>query len=86
MRTSLVGAEATARLETLDVQRGQWKNNINSYLSERDSILNSGMSDSAKQQAIDQLRTQRFSSKQDQLRAETFESVHDQGQRLPFAD
>lgn len=86
MRTSLVGAEATARLETLDVQRGQWKNNINSYLSERDSILNSGMSDSAKQQAIDQLRTQHFSSKQDQLRAETFESVHDQGQKLPFAD
>ncbi|RSZ27934.1 lipase secretion chaperone [Acinetobacter bereziniae] len=86
MRTNLVGPEATQRLETLDVQRGDWKNKVNQYLSERDTILNSNMSDSAKQSAIQQLKSQQFSNQQEQLRLQTFETVHDQGGQLPFAN
>lgn len=86
MRTNLVGPEATQRLETLDVQRSDWKNKVNQYLSERDTILNSNMSDSAKKSAIQQLKSQQFSNQQEQLRLQTFETVHDQGGKLPFAN
>ncbi|MCU4588904.1 lipase secretion chaperone [Acinetobacter ursingii] len=85
MRLNLVGAEATQRLESLDQNRDVWKSRVNQYLNNRDTILNSGMSDTAKQQAIDQLRQQTFSNPQEQLRLQTFESVHDQGGTLPFA-
>ena len=44
------------------------------------------MSDTAKQQAIAQLRSKHFNTPQEQLRVETFEQVHDQGAKLPFAD
>ena len=86
MRTNLVGPEATQRLEALDTQRANWKSSVNTYLNQRDGILNSSMSDGAKQQAIQQLRSQHFSSKEDQLRIGTFETVHDQGGKLPFSD
>jgi lipase chaperone LimK len=85
MRLNLVGPEATQRLETLDTQRGDWKQRVNTYLNERDSILKSGMSDQAKQQAVTQLRNQHFSQSQEQRRIETFETVKDQGGKLPFA-
>ncbi len=86
MRLNLVGPEATQRLENLDSQRSSWKSSVNQYLTERDSIVKSNMSDSAKQQAVQQLRNQHFKSKEDQLRVSTFESVHDQGGKLPFAE
>lgn len=86
MRTSLVGPEATQRLEVLDTQRADWKNDVNSYLSKRDSIMKSGMSDDAKQKAVQQLRNQHFQNKQDQLRLSTFEAVHDQGGTLPYSE
>lgn len=86
MRTSLVGPEATQRLETLDTQRGQWKQRVDQYLTQRDSIMTSNMSDSAKTQAINQLKNQQFSNQNEQLRLETFETVHDQGGKLPFAE
>lgn len=86
MRMNLVGAEATQRLEQLDVQRSDWKNRVTGYLDERDQITQSGMSDTAKQQAIAQLRSKHFNTPQEQLRVETFEQVHDQGAKLPFAD
>ena len=79
MRVNLVGTEATGRLETLDTQRNQWQKQVSSYLSERDSILKSGMSDSAKSTAITNLRQQQFSSEQDRLRLNAFETIHDQG-------
>lgn len=84
MRTNLVGAEATQRLENLDQQRSDWKTRVNQYLEQRDSIQKSGMSDPAKQQAIDQMRQQSFNSPQEQLRINTFESIHDKGGVLPF--
>ncbi|MEB3864400.1 lipase secretion chaperone [Acinetobacter sp. IK31] len=84
MRTALVGAEATQRLETLDTQRNAWQQRVTSYLDSRDEIIKSNMSDSAKNQAIQQLRQQQFNSSQEQLRLRTFETVHDQGGELPF--
>ncbi|WP_151799600.1 lipase secretion chaperone [Acinetobacter nosocomialis] len=84
MRTALVGAEATQRLETLDTQRNAWQQRVTGFLKQRDEVLNSNMSDSAKNQAIQQLRQQQFSSSQEQLRLQTFEKVHDQGGELPF--
>ena len=86
MRTNLVGAEATARLEQLDLERSNWKNNVTQYLSERQTILNSNMSDTAKQSAIDSLRNQAFVTPQDQIRVHAFESAKDQGQNLPFSE
>lgn len=86
MRTNLVGPEATQRLETLDADRSQWKGRVGSYLTERDSIVKSNMSDAAKQSAVQQLRNKNFSNPQEQLRIETFEKVHDQGGKLPFSD
>ncbi|MFZ0024112.1 lipase secretion chaperone [Acinetobacter sp.] len=86
MRINLVGPEATQRLEQLDVQRSDWKNRVTGYLDERDQITQSSMSDTAKQQAIAQLRSKHFNTPQEQLRVETFEQVHDQGAKLPFAD
>lgn len=84
MRTNLVGPEATQRLEKLDSQRIDWKDKVNDYLNKRDSIMQSGLADTAKQQAVDQLRNQYFNKKEEQLRLSTFESVHDQGGKLPF--
>ena len=86
MRLNLVGAEATNRLENLDVERSTWKTDVTQYLNERDSIVKSGLSDSAKQQAVDKLRQQHFKAPEQQLRIQTFEQVHDQGGKLPFAD
>ena len=86
MRTTLVGPEATQRLEKLDTQRTDWKNRVNNYLNERESIVKSNMSDSAKQAAIQKLRDQNFTNSHEQLRLQTFETVHDQGGKLPFSD
>ncbi|WP_338561443.1 lipase secretion chaperone [Acinetobacter sp. KS-LM10] len=86
MRLNLVGPEATQRLENLDGQRSNWKTRVDGYLQNRDSILKSNMSDSAKQTAIQQLRNQNFNNQQEQLRLETFESVYDKGGKLPYGD
>ncbi len=86
MRTNLVGSEATQRLESLDVQRNDWKTKVTQYLSDRDTIMKSNMSDSAKQSAVDQLKQQQFTNQQEQIRLQTFETIHDQGGQLPFAN
>lgn len=82
MRVNLVGQAATQRLENLDVQRADWDSRINHYLNARDSILESGMSDVAQQQAITQLKNNQFKNQQEQLRLQTFETTHDQGGNL----
>lgn len=86
MRLNLVGPEATQRLEHLDVQRSDWKQRVDGYLQSREQILNSSMSDSAKQTAIQNLKQKQFNTPQEQLRLETFESVHDQGGKLPYGE
>ena len=86
MRTHLVGPKVTQRLETLDTERSDWKNKVNGYLNERDSVMKSGMSEDAKQKAVQQLRQQHFNTSEEQLRVSTFESIHDQGGKLPFSE
>jgi len=86
MRINLVGVEATGRLEQLDQDRGNWKSRVNSYLEKRDGILKSNMSQSAQQQAIQQLRDQQFSNSQEQLRLGAFETTYDSGGKLPYAE
>ena len=86
MRMNLVGPEATQRLETLDGQRSDWKNRVDGYLANRQTIQNSNMSEAAKQSAIQELRNQQFKNPQEQLRLETFETVHDKGGKLPYSD
>ena len=86
MRVNLVGEAATQRLEQLDQQRSDWKQRVQSYLDERKTIVDSNMSTSAKDQAIQQLKQQQFQSPQEQQRLQTFETVHDQGGTLPFSN
>ena len=86
MRVNLVGEAATQRLEQLDQQRSDWKQRVQSYLDERKTIVDSNMSASAKDQAIQQLKQQQFQSTQEQQRLQTFEMVHDQGGILPFSN
>ena len=86
MRMNLVGPEATQRLETLDGQRSDWKNRVDGYLANRQTIQNSNMSEAANQSAIQELRNQQFKNPQEQLRLETFETVHDKGGKLPYSD
>ena len=86
MRVNLVGEAATQRLEQLDQQRSDWKQRVQSYLDERKTIMDSNMSTSAKDQAIQQLKQQQFQSPQEQQRLQTFETVHDQGGTLPFSN
>ena len=86
MRLNLVGEAATQRLEQLDKQRVDWKSQVTQYLDQRDEILHSGLSDVAKQQAIQQLKNKQFTTPEQQLRLNTFEQQHDKGGTLPFAD
>ena len=86
MRVNLVGEAATQRLEQLDQQRSDWKQRVQSYLDERKTIVDSNMSASAKDQAIQQLKQQQFQSIQEQQRLQTFETVYDQGGPLPFSN
>lgn len=62
MRVNLVGEAATQRLEQLDQQRSDWKQRVQSYLDERKTIVDSNMSASAKDQAIQQSSNSNSSS------------------------
>lgn len=84
MRLNLVGFEATTRLEQLDAQRANWQRKTNEYLTVRQNILNSSMSDVAKQNAIVTLRKQSFQNPQEQLRIQSLEMLKDRGQALPM--
>ncbi|HDZ55627.1 MAG TPA: lipase secretion chaperone [Pseudomonas xinjiangensis] len=61
LRMSLVGPEATGRLESLDHQRQQWQQRLDNFASERRAILDyPGLADSDKQAAIRDLMSQHF--------------------------
>jgi lipase chaperone LimK len=61
LRMSMVGPEATGRLETLDQQRQQWQRRLDEFSAERQAIADHpGLGDADKQQAINALVTQRF--------------------------
>ena len=78
MREQLVGAAAADRLEQLDQSRASWQNRIDSYLNQRDTILNSKQADQDKQNAINALRQRQFNDPAEQQRAITFEHFKDQ--------
>lgn len=78
MREQLVGAQAADNLEVLDRNRAQWKSKVNSYLDQRQKVLNSNLSDVDKQKSIEALRQQSFSSEVERNRAISFENFRDQ--------
>lgn len=63
LRLSLVGPEATGRLEDLDQERQQWQQRLDDFSTEREAILNyQGLAEDDKQAAIDELLQARFNS------------------------
>ncbi|MDG9925811.1 MULTISPECIES: lipase secretion chaperone [unclassified Pseudomonas] len=81
IRTSLVGEEATARLEALDQENAAWDRRMNAWYAQRDAILsNTGLSQEDRERQLDDLRESRFSNEAERLRAETLERIHDQAQ------
>ncbi|MGP9824698.1 lipase secretion chaperone [Ectopseudomonas khazarica] len=75
MRQQLVGAEATARLETLDGQRQNWQRRLEAYLAAKAQIeANPGLSSADKRAAIDALATERFDERE-RLRLEAAEQL-----------
>lgn len=79
MREQLVGAAAADRLEQLDQSRANWKTQVQNYLDQRQTILNSNQADQDKQRAITALRERQFSSEAERQRAITYEHFKDQG-------
>ncbi len=61
LRLSLVGPEATGRLEDLDLERAQWQQRMDDFLTERDTILSyQGLAEDDRQAAIEELLETRF--------------------------
>ncbi|GGC92700.1 lipase secretion chaperone [Halopseudomonas salina] len=61
LRMSLVGPQATGRLETLDAQRQQWRQRVDEFNAERRTIVeHPGLAEADKDQAIEELAAQRF--------------------------
>jgi lipase chaperone LimK len=75
MRTNLVGADATARLEALDQTRAAFEQRVNAYLAQRQQVLSqTNLNDTQQQQQIAALRQQGFTA-QEQLRLPAFEQM-----------
>lgn len=63
LRMSLVGPEATGRLEDLDQERQQWQQRMDDFSAEREAILSyQGLAEEDKQAAIDELLESRFNA------------------------
>lgn len=61
LRLSIVGPEATGRLEALDRERTQWQERLDAFQAERQSILAfPGLAESDKRAAIDRLLQEGF--------------------------
>lgn len=61
LRMSLVGPEATGRLESLDIQRQRWQQRVTAFNAEREAIMqHPGLAEVDRQRAIDELAAQRF--------------------------
>ncbi|MGG2397975.1 lipase secretion chaperone [Pseudomonas sp. SH1-B] len=75
MRQQLVGAEATARLETLDSQRQSWQKRLDAYLAAKAQIENNpGLSSGDKRSAIEALATEGFDERE-RLRLDAAEQL-----------
>lgn len=74
LRLSLVGPEATDRLEALDQQRAVWQQRLSAFNREREAILTQpGLADSDRASAIQALLEERFDSSE-QLRISALET------------
>lgn len=60
LRASTLDPQAANALQQLDEQRRQWQARLQAYASERNNLRQSGLSPADQQQAIDQLRAERF--------------------------
>lgn len=75
LRQQLVGAEATLRLEELDVQRQQWRQRLKDFVAERQRIeSHPGMTAADKELAIRRLAEERFDERE-RLRLEAAERL-----------
>ena len=74
LRLQLVGAEATARLNELDQRRQQWSKRLDDYRQEKARIESSGLSDSDKQSALQDIAEERF-NEQERLRLAAAEEL-----------
>lgn len=73
MRAKMFSPAAASRLAELDQQNANWKQRIDTYLTDRKNVLaNNTLTDSDKQSAIQQLRTTQFSSTE-QMRLAAYE-------------
>jgi lipase chaperone LimK len=73
IRTNLVGAEATERLERLDQEDAAWQQRIDQYLATRQQVLsNQGLSDAQQQQQIKSLQNAQFNDTE-RLRLKAYE-------------
>ncbi|HCB40578.1 MAG: lipase chaperone [Pseudomonadales bacterium] len=78
LRRQRVGAEAAARLQSLDQQRARWQQRMAQWLQERSRLLAAnGLSLQDREQQVLQHRRQHFSS-QEIRRVQALESLHDQ--------
>ncbi|MBC7751458.1 MAG: lipase secretion chaperone [Candidatus Saccharibacteria bacterium] len=84
MRASLVGPEAAVRLDKLDVENANWQQQLNSYLKARAQLKASVSDEVNRQEAIETLRNQTFSSPEDRIRAQTYEAMRDSGDNRIF--
>lgn len=82
IRENLVGAEAADRLETLDKDRANWGQRMDSWYAERDAILaNKNLSEIDRQRQLTELRNSRFGA-DERLRVESLERMRDRGETL----
>lgn len=74
LRLSLVGPEATGRLESLDLQRQKWRQRVDEFNAERLTIVNHpGLADTDKRDAVRDLAAQRFAPSEQLRIASTLE-------------
>lgn len=74
LRLQLVGAEATVRLNELDQRRQQWNTRLSDYRQEKARIESSGLSDSDKESALQEVAEERF-NEQERLRLAAAEEL-----------
>lgn len=80
IRESVVGPEATDRLEALDQERAGWDQRMSAWYRERDAILaTTSLSEQDRQQQVAELRNQRF-NETERVRAESLERMRDRGE------
>ena len=83
IREQVVGAEAADRLETLDLQRAQFRQRVDDWLQERAQLqANAGLSAADRQAQIEHLRSQRFSDTE-VIRVQGYERMADRGVAIP---